>query len=166
MPTLHRYTFAILKSTRDASYPMLPYLTFPSPESAYDFDPPSSLFAASRPLTILELGSGQSLASIHLIDQLSGRTSRRDKDDQSRRDLVVLTDLPEVLDLCHRNVQRFRRSGNGQGRDVGVDVISRPLPWGDTKAGTDVLVELAASGRNLTHILMIDLVRPIALLLT
>ncbi len=112
----------------------MPYLTVPTSSSAYIFDPPCSLFShldaygsesrsassiasdASAAITILELGSGQSVASLHLIEQLEQMSRSRKGMDRTQREspssktmTVYLTDLESVTPLCQTNVARWRK---------------------------------------------------------
>lgn len=93
-----------------------------------NFDPPCSLLSPG-PKRIIELGSGQSVASLHLANALT------------EKDVLILTDLPEVMPLCEA---RARQSSI---------MVAYPLAWGSSSA------HLAAY-RSFTHIIMCDLVRP------
>lgn len=146
-------------------------------------------------LTILELGSGQSRASLHLLEEL--RTLHRSRsgaghDDRdsdaitgdavdahsSRRDRacrLILTDLPEVVPLCRSNLDAHElrdhvdpagppsQLPDGGERTVSsgpadVEVVVRPLAWGNDEQMNAIERELAADGRRVTHVLAIDLV--------
>ncbi len=129
---------------RDASLPVLPYLSPPVADPAWSFDPPCSIFTrADLVPDILELGSGQSLASMHLIRQLALAGSKSGA-------RIYLTDLPEVIQLCERSVERVGAQD--------MDIRIRPLAWGNLEMGNEILSELEQDGRRLTHVLMFDLV--------
>lgn len=118
----------------EASGPLLEYLT---PDNYDKFDPPCSFFKEGRGLVnVLELGSGQALASLHLASHLTPK------------DTVVLTDLDNVVPLCQRSIDVWaKREGD---RDK-AEVVALPLGWGDA---------LAEVGKRLpfTHLLLCDLV--------
>jgi hypothetical protein len=133
---------------------------------------------------ILELGSGQSHASLHLLSQLTrsfdeadvGRlgTPMEEKPRKGRNGRgggrVVLSDLGNVVPLVRGNVERWLRNTvhlqtiddiedgtktDGRKRLPDVKVVA--LSWGDIPA-VDSLLNTTQS--PITHILMIDLVRP------
>ncbi len=99
---------------------------------------------------ILELGSGPSLGSIHLIEELSKVSNTT-----TGKPIIYLTDLPEVLTLTRRSLDKHVPSIEEM-----VDVRVRPLAWDDKDAAKKIGDELSREGRGLTHILMIDLVSP------
>ncbi|WRT68454.1 uncharacterized protein IL334_005430 [Kwoniella shivajii] len=103
-------TYGIAGRVWEATRPLLEYFT-PSTQ----FEPPCSLFQEDQVYRILELGSGQSVASLHLADYLK------------EEDLVVTTDLPEVMPLCEQSIADWAPSNSKHGR-----VIAQPLAWGDT----------------------------------
>ena len=146
---------------------MTTYLTPPA-LLTHPFDPPCPLFTPSfssssslrpyRSKRIIELGSGQSVASLHLAQYLF------------LEDEMVLTDLPEVVPLCRRNIERYVseskikrsdeqpdegieqfRKTEGEARD-GAKLTAASLPWGGTLEG------LPDWARRPTHILLCDLV--------
>lgn len=124
---------------------------------------------------ILELGSGQSLASLHLLTQLQRR--ERNAEAGGERAEVFLTDLESVLPLAEENIERWRRKSrgefavsngdslNGNGNDgnipnrVEVDVRVHALPWGDSPAAERLHNTTGRENMGITHIIMIDLVR-------
>lgn len=110
----------------------MPLVRYFSPDSA--FDPSCSLFQPG-PHRVLELGSGQAFASLHLASQLSPV------------DFVILTDLPEVIPLCEGRIAEWRN-----GIERAAQVIAKPLAWGQDIAHL-------RSWLPLTHIVMCDLVR-------
>jgi hypothetical protein len=150
------------------------------------FDPPCTIFTAPEPV-ILELGSGQSHASLHLLSQLAGKLDAVDEKDVGRpRDEVssgtserqreagrlILSDLENVVPLVRGNVERWLRKtashlqtiNDNEEDDVksttrkrmpDVEVVA--LPWGDIPAVNSLL---NTTQSPITHILMIDLVRP------
>lgn len=126
---------------------------------------------------ILELGSGQSLASLHLLSELRRiETSKQNGHDRERkRAEVYLTDLEGVIPLVEENVERWRRKirqdgsaclDNLQQDDANpsfpgedhVDVRAYPLPWGESAAADRLLASTGKENMGITHILMIDLV--------
>lgn len=89
---------------------------------------------------------------------------------------MYLTDLAGVIPLVEENVERWRRKSRQNGsacfdalkqdvadttvpREVNVDVRAQPLPWGDTAAADRLLATSGKVNMEITHILMIDLVR-------
>ncbi len=123
---------------REAGQPLLEYLT----PGCTKYDPPCSIFssyASSTPLKIIELGSGQSLPSLHLASNLI------------KDDLVVLTDLPNVMSLCEASVKTWARGLDQAGKVDRATVVTRPMAWGGG------ILHLKEFGRW-THILMCDLV--------
>ncbi|WVF72849.1 hypothetical protein IAT40_007667 [Kwoniella sp. CBS 6097] len=97
------------------------------------FDPPCSLFVQEEKKRVIELGSGQSVASLHLAKRLG------------KNDLIVLTDLPEVVPLCEQAVQR---------NDTFCKVIAQPLAWGEDASHLRQFAPF-------THVLMCDLTTPV-----
>lgn len=104
----------------------------------------------TRPLSILELGSGTGIVSATLAEHLTERDAT-----------LVVTDLPEVCPLLEQNLQQHisRRSA--------PRVLVRPLSWGNSQEAMNIAVELgclssnstATSGsQHLTHIICSDLV--------
>lgn len=122
----------------EASGPLLAYLTPPPVGQPGLGNPPCSLFTSKSPNRVLELGSGQALASLHLAARLPPS------------DTIVLTDLPNVVPLCQQSVETWKASGEGKGKEH-AQVVVQPLAWGDD-AG-----HLAEFG-PFTHIVMCDLV--------
>lgn len=152
---------------REATSAMTTYLT-PSMNSVPTYDPPCPIFSFSqdsagpsrphkRGRRIIELGSGQSVASLHLSQYLASE------------DTLVLTDLPEVVPLCQKSIDRInRRDQSSRNEDncpgrrdtaydgdvlerVGPDLIAAPLPWGGSLDGLP--------GKSYDFILLCDLVR-------
>ncbi|TXT12904.1 hypothetical protein VHUM_01305 [Vanrija humicola] len=115
----------------EATAALVQYLT---PGAA--LEPACSLFGnSSAPHRVLELGSGQALASLHLASQLP------------RSDTVVLTDLPAVVPLCEASIAAWSaREGGEHAR-----VFARPLAWGED-------IDSVREFGPFTHILMCDLV--------
>jgi hypothetical protein len=113
---------------REATVPLIDYLT---PGAAYD--PPCPIYGPG-PRRIIELGSGQSLPSLHMASHL-------DEDDS-----VILTDLPQVIELCQQSIDSWRKT-----HENGARVIAQPLAWGEDSS------HLRKYG-PFTHILMCDLV--------
>jgi hypothetical protein len=126
----------------EASAGLLAYLTpggrgVPACSLFSDPDAPGS--SSSCPARILELGSGQALASLHLAARLPPR------------DTVVLTDLPNVIPLCNQSVDVWSTAGEGK-EGAHARVVVQPLAWGEDAA------HLSEFG-PFTHVLMCDLVR-------
>jgi hypothetical protein len=120
----------------EASGPLLSYLS-PGNKGS----PACSLFTDDddrAPYRILELGSGQALASLHLAARLRST------------DTVVLTDLPNVVPLCEQSVATWRESGEGKDGE-NARVVVQPLAWGEDAS------HLAEFG-PFTHIVLCDLV--------
>jgi hypothetical protein len=109
---------------REAGQPLLEYFT---PGAL--FDPPCSLFH-SGPHRVIELGSGQALPSMHLASHLSPE------------DVIVLTDLPNVMPLCQQSIRAW---------PVLAQVRAQALAWGEDTTSLRSLQP--------THILLCDLVR-------
>jgi hypothetical protein len=105
-----------------------------------------------RPLTVLELGSGTGIVAAKIAEIL----------DQSRSDLVVATDLPDVCPLLTDNLRLSPRcQENGSPTDH--PVLVRPLAWGNAEHAVTIASELASMSienhhRHLTHIVCSDLV--------
>jgi hypothetical protein len=179
--TSHASTSPSLAATYDPPCPL-----FPSHSSFQPEHPDASACGGSRTgkkRRIIELGSGQSVASLHLAQYLEVG------------DELVLTDLPEVVPLCQRNIDRYLADGDrrervsqyasGIGMSVkggqvaadsvegdaecpfgrtdqglksrigsGARLLAAPLPWGGSLEG------LPQWGRvgGPTHILLCDLV--------
>jgi len=117
-------------TAREASHALLEYFT----PSSTIFNPPCSIFDKAEKHTIIELGSGQSVASLHLAAQL-------DKDDT-----LVLTDLPNVVPLMQQSIDTWSQTNK-----EGVLPVAEPLGW-----GTDI-DHLKKYG-EITHVVCCDLV--------
>lgn len=130
-------------------------------QSQMEFDPPCSLFSSagpsSKPLTVVELGSGAGYGSLHLARQLvQHAVAASSKSPQAK---LVLTDLENVVPLMQRNVER---AGYKHASDT-IDVSVRGLAWGNDSHALHLLSELSnnkadATANPLTHILCSDLV--------
>lgn len=118
----------------EASGPLLEYLT---PGGAGD--PACTLFTTPGPHRVLELGSGQALASLHLAARLRAE------------DTVVLTDLPNVVPLCQQSIDTWATEGEGSQQAEHANVVAQPLAWGEDAS------HLAKYG-PFTHIILCDLV--------
>jgi hypothetical protein len=99
-----------------------------------DFEPPCSLFAGVSDAprvgrTVLELGAGVGFASCELASLLPPA------------DLVLMTDLPEVVPLMEDRRERFL--AHRPGASSQAEVWVRPLAWGkeDERAIADELLE-------------------------
>nr|XP_019044740.1 hypothetical protein I302_06653 [Kwoniella bestiolae CBS 10118]OCF23670.1 hypothetical protein I302_06653 [Kwoniella bestiolae CBS 10118] len=122
-------TYGIAGRVWEATRPLLEYFT-PSTK----FDPPCSLFEDHTPHRIIELGSGQSVASLHLAGHLQ------------TDDLIVTTDLPEVVPLCEQSIRTWESPSQTHAK-----VIAQPLAWGEDPS------HLFQYG-PFTHIIMCDLI--------
>jgi hypothetical protein len=115
--------------SREASHALLEYFT---PSSSV-FNPPCSIFNATNKNTIIELGSGQSVASLHLAAQLD------------KGDTLVLTDLPNVVPLMQQSINTWKQT-----HTEGVLPVAEPLGW-----GTDI--EHLKKYGEITHVVCCDL---------
>ncbi|OWZ41384.1 hypothetical protein C361_03897 [Cryptococcus neoformans Tu259-1] len=113
----------------EATKPLLDYFT---PSQAYE--PPCSLFASRGPHCVVELGSGQSVASLHLAAHLAPQNT------------IVLTDLPAVIPLCEKCIDSWRPP------KCHAKVVARPLAWGQTAT------HLREEFGPISHVLMCDLI--------
>ncbi|KAJ8503426.1 hypothetical protein ONZ45_g10867 [Pleurotus djamor] len=119
----------------ESAYVLLAYL---KPPSDWIFDPSfDSMLASSKsPRCFIELGSGSGAISHYLSTLL----------DESK-DLLVVTDLPEVCPLLEENLGLS--SSN---------VLIRPLSWGNSTESDRIRLELEDRGSMLTYIICSDLV--------
>lgn len=115
---------------REASHALLEYFT----PSSTIFSPPCSIFASETTNTIVELGSGQSVASLHLAESLD------------MGDTLVLTDLPNVVPLMDQSIETWKQS-----HAEAVLPVAEPLGW-----GTDIK-HLKKYGQ-ISHVICCDLV--------
>jgi hypothetical protein len=106
--------------------------------------------------TVLELGSGQSMATVHLLDALADSV---DEFRLAKSHKVYLSDLPDVIPLCQASVARWEISRAETLRHQQVEAEVVPLAWGDMDMGDRLGQILQTSERHLSHILLIDLVR-------
>jgi len=95
----------------EATRPLVQYFT-PTAQAAYD--PPCPVFEHASPRRIVELGSGQGLASLHLASFLD------------KTDNLVLTDLENVIPLCQLSIDNWRGT-----RDDVPAVQAQAMGWGD-----------------------------------
>lgn len=147
----------------EAAYLLARYLRPSNQEPGeLQFDPPCSLFSSagttSKPLTVVELGSGAGYGSLHLARQLVhyAEAAAPPKLAQAR---LVLTDLENVVPLMERNVER---AGYKKASET-INVSVRGLAWGNEEHASRLLSELSTSETGpiidpLTHILCSDLV--------
>lgn len=116
------------------------------------FTPPDASHAEAkrrRRNNIIELGSGQSVASLHLASQLH------------QEDRLVLTDLPNVVPLMQQSVgtwaeqrRRQQEQEHGAARDEepkGTMPVVEPMAWGEDISHLDKY-------GGFTHIVCCDLV--------
>lgn len=97
------------------------------------FEPSCSLLEpTNHPRKILELGAGQGLPSVALAEKLN------------TNDLVVMTDLPEVMPLCRQSIEVLGQHA--------ANIVAVPLAWGGDTTAVNAMGPF-------THILMSDLVR-------
>jgi len=116
----------------EATRPLVQYFT---PTSQATYDPPCPIFDVPSPRKIVELGSGQGLASLHLANHLE------------KADRLVLTDLENVIPLCQLSIDNWEGT-----RDDVPEVHARALGWGNDSS------QVRALG-PFDYILMCDLVR-------
>lgn len=121
----------------EASRPLVRYFT---PTTSPTFDPPCPVFqggpsSGSSPRRILELGSGQGVASLHLANYLDPE------------DTLVLTDLDNVIPLCDLSINCWK-----EGKDVTPNVTAQGLGWGGDSSNVRALGPF-------DYIIMCDLVR-------
>ena len=117
----------------EATRPLVQYFT-PTAPAAYD--PPCPVFEHAVPRRIVELGSGQGLASLHLANFLD------------KTDSLVLTDLENVIPLCQLSINNWRGT-----RDDVPAVQAQAMGWGDDSSRVRSLGPF-------DFILMCDLVNP------
>lgn len=103
----------------EASRPLVEYFT-PPKQGAYD--PPCPIFEHAAPRRIVELGSGQGLASLHLANYLE------------KTDRLVLTDLENVIPLCQLSIDNWKGT-----RDDVPEVQAKALGWGDDASAVRML---------------------------
>ncbi|WWC90659.1 uncharacterized protein L201_005595 [Kwoniella dendrophila CBS 6074] len=125
-------TYGIAGRVWEATRPLLEYFT-PSEQ----FEPPCSLLGTDETCRIIELGSGQSVASLHLAEYLK------------KNDLIITTDLPEVVPLCEKSIYSWNPPSSEH-----AQVVAQPLAWGGDQAHL-------AQYQPFTHILMCDLSSPL-----
>ncbi|KAF9267940.1 hypothetical protein L218DRAFT_654010 [Marasmius fiardii PR-910] len=120
----------------EAAYAINLYL---DPPPGYLFDPsfPNVHEHQRQEFTMIELGSGSGLVGTNIARSMT------------EKDVLILTDLPEVCPLLESNIK------NAICNPEWVHV--RPLTWGNTNDAIAITHELLR-GRGLTHILCSDLV--------
>ncbi|KAF8339572.1 putative methyltransferase-domain-containing protein [Cantharellus anzutake] len=129
--------------------------TYMRPSSKVEMDPPCSFTSRNEKSsrTVLELGAGTGAAGLFAAANMDSETG----------DLVILTDLEEVVPLLKKNMQfdLDRRKTKGLKR---AEVWARAVPWGDKASWEGLRDELGVSlvgpegGREVTHILCSDVV--------
>ena len=133
---------------REAAYALNLYIRG---SSDLEFDPPFQASWQSRHCcTVLELGSGTGIVGSCIAETVA----------RPERDLVIVTDLPDVCPLLEANL--FRDSDHPIHSKHGV-LLVRALPWGDPEQAATLASDLLSLGskshpRLLTHILCSDLV--------
>lgn len=120
--------------TWEAAYALKVYLTC----SSLPFDVPFRL-QPNEAKTIVDVGSGTGYLSLALARHLNHPD-----------DLLIMTDLEEVVPLLERNLDGARLTSSGA-------VLARPLPWGDDAALSKLGFEIL-NVRKPTHVLASDLV--------
>ncbi|KAF9466642.1 putative methyltransferase-domain-containing protein [Collybia nuda] len=134
----------------EAAYMLSLYV---NPPSSMKFDPPfiedSPL---SSPRTILELGSGTGMVSLYIAKILD-----------TRNDIIIVTDLPEVCSLLENNLKHKSSSAHQGSFNNAANVHIRPLSWGDEehfrRISNEFFVEQNSSApRRLSHVICSDLV--------
>lgn len=116
----------------EASKPLIDYF---NPENN-SFDPPCPIHLSPAPRRIIELGSGQAVATLQLARHLL------------QDDRLVLTDLDNVVPLCEQSVQRWHRDMEFQ-----AEIVVKPLAWGSDASSVKSLGPY-------DFIILCDLVRP------
>src|ERR1700722_6944261 len=123
---------------REAAYAMDFYVQSPAD---VDFDPPFTL-STELPMTVLELGSGTGMVASRIADKFHN----------PGRDLIIVTDLPDVCPLLKANL----------GGQENLGILVRPLAWGNSEHALRLASELFPGNdfhpRFLTHIVCSDLV--------
>ena len=97
------------------------------------------------------------MATIHLLDEFA-YPAPPTQAGKAVVPKVFLSDLPDVIPLCTRNIERWRNQHDGTDRGTRVDVDVIPLAWGDLDMGDQLARRLASEKRCLSHVLLIDLV--------
>ncbi|TFY68396.1 hypothetical protein EVG20_g3580 [Dentipellis fragilis] len=135
----------------EAAYAILCYLDPPDPRT--EFDPPfapsrsaPSNTNANKPLTVLELGAGTGIVGFALARRLHAR------------DMVVVTDLPEVCPLLEDGRQRTLTLPRPDADAEIGEVRVHRLAWGNEGHACTIVEELRGAGRRLTHVVCSDLV--------
>ncbi|KAG8711610.1 hypothetical protein FRC11_002353 [Ceratobasidium sp. 423] len=156
-------TYGIAGRVWEAAYVLGTYTTSPTEGTKLDstddsngrdfeFDPPCSLFRADTNVTVIEVGSGTGYAGVYLAQQLSlFRRGHGVQMDLSAADMVILTDLPNVVPLLDKGLREHAESF-GQ-----VEVQAQALAWGDTDHAAALAQSLGETGRSVTHVLCSDL---------
>ncbi|KIK55151.1 hypothetical protein GYMLUDRAFT_176135 [Collybiopsis luxurians FD-317 M1] len=121
----------------EAAYILNVYL---NPPQRLIFDPPFRKQGCSQGLRIIELGSGSGMIGINMSRSLN-----------PERDLLILTDLPEVCPLLENNVDEALMC-----QSLRDSIKVRPLAWGNSKHAQDLLS--IPGFQSITHILCSDLV--------
>ncbi|KAJ7707532.1 putative methyltransferase-domain-containing protein [Mycena rosella] len=132
--------FGIAGKVWKAAYALNSYIR---PPTGCVFDPPLFLEPDARKLRVIELGSGTGIVAATMATLLH-RT----------RDIMFVTDLPEVCPLLEQNLQAQLYAGGGP-------ILVRPLSWGNSQHAVKIaeeLLELSQDAPHLTHILCSDLV--------
>jgi hypothetical protein len=118
---------------REGAYDLINYIDGPL---HLEFDPPFICPGSGGDLTIIELGSGTGVVASTIATTVI----------RPGRDVLFVTDLPDVCPLLQENLQDQMNSG----------VLIRPLAWGSFEHANAVAAEL--DSRTLTHIICSDLV--------
>ncbi len=133
---------------REASHQLLDYLRS-SEATRSRYDPPCSISTQPQDeRIILELGSGTGYVGIQLANFLE---ARRLEGARLGREMVVMTDLPDVCALIKRNLLQHRPNSNRT-----CKVLVAPLSWGNTEHIEQLVQELATQQpfSNYTHYLL------------
>jgi hypothetical protein len=140
------------RNTREAAYLMTNYIEHPS---NWEFEPPFIDFGVcARRRVFLELGSGTGIVGAKIAETAA----------LPGRDLVIITDLPEVCPLLERNLL-VKPEGSSVGRYLSDEaMLIRPLPWGSYDYAMKIAEELQLiDDACITHIICSDLVNNTAL---
>ncbi|KAJ7285157.1 putative methyltransferase-domain-containing protein, partial [Mycena rebaudengoi] len=132
----------VWKVPAEAAYALKLYVR---PLTDHFFDPPFLLPGpSSKPTRMIELGSGSGIVGAAIAPLLI-----------PGRDILVVTDLPEVCPLLEDNLKEHLQSQGGP-------LLVRPLSWGDFQHAQRIAEELSLSAAQydslITHIVCSDLV--------
>ncbi|KAH7928057.1 hypothetical protein BV22DRAFT_1083645 [Leucogyrophana mollusca] len=137
----------------EAAYAIIAYI---NRDASWDFDPPFVYEQSSTPRRVfIELGSGTGIVAARISDSGALRT----------RDLLFVTDLPEVCPLLENNLRDQLNATASSSLSSNGSVTVRPLAWGNYEHALQIARDLGLDSecdgsdpRHLTHIICSDLV--------